>query len=646
MATFLRPEVIREAVGRLVASRAQRGFIDFLVLKRALKRAAADTVSFSLRDPHFTGAIVELAASMPTSADPTAEVAGLPLFFKVFGIAQPVSRKILTNGPADTLSGPAWRPVVRLEGQRPRRGGLQPGYEDHLTSLLLKQDGDKPLLSDAAIWFFRAADLDAEPTDATSRGEEFLPKLEKAFASAVGLTSAERSRLFSTGASQLNGKRKSEITDREPADPRDYLPLGSVAPDQESRAFADVARAFYREASATDTGLRLGESMALRFTAALLSKRFVILTGLAGSGKTKVAQALASWMSTTDTTSADVLAPGAVIESDRVRYEVMDSDRLSVQFRTADGGADSTQTALPRALIREWVECIRANGYSRDTSARDIREKNRETSAYSPQLNSFETHLKAAAFALIEASGGSGSKDLAYAIVPVGSDWTTRDPLLGYPDALSAGEYRPPTTGVLQFIVRAAADAENPYFLILDEMNLSHVERYFADFLSAMESGEEIPLYDGDERRSDGVPVPRKLLLPDNLFVIGTVNIDETTYLFSPKVLDRAHVIDFTVSKEDLDAFMQDPKPVNLDALAGGGTAFGRAFVAAASVRDLPLAELGSQNGEPVKDTLARVLGDFFVPLADYGTEFGFRTALEVSRFVYFHAKGECPYLS
>ena len=66
-------------------------------------------------------------------------------------------------------------------------------------------------------------------------------------------------------------------------------------------------------------------------------------------------------------------------------------------------------------------------------------------------------------------------------------------------------------------------------------MNLSHVERYFADFLSAIESGEEIPLYGKDET----------LELPSNLFIIGTVNVDETTYMFSPKVLDRANTIEF-----------------------------------------------------------------------------------------------------
>ena len=91
------------------------------------------------------------------------------------------------------------------------------------------------------------------------------------------------------------------------------------------------------------------------------------------------------------------------------------------------------------------------------------------------------------------------------------------------------------STPAYELIKNAEDDSENPYFLILDEMNLSHVERYFADFLSAIESGEEIPLYGNND----------KLTLPDNLFIIGTVNVDETTYMFSPKVLDRANTIEF-----------------------------------------------------------------------------------------------------
>ena len=108
---------------------------------------------------------------------------------------------------------------------------------------------------------------------------------------------------------------------------------------------------------------------------------------------------------------------------------------------------------------------------------------------------------------------------------------------------------------VLKFMITAANDPANPYALILDEMNLAHVERYFADALSGMESGQEcLPNLAVD---SEGVwrvkPGESRLVqLPSNLFVIGTVNVDETTYLFSPKVLDRANTFEFRVSTNAL----------------------------------------------------------------------------------------------
>jgi 5-methylcytosine-specific restriction endonuclease McrBC GTP-binding regulatory subunit McrB len=83
-------------------------------------------------------------------------------------------------------------------------------------------------------------------------------------------------------------------------------------------------------------------------------------------------------------------------------------------------------------------------------------------------------------------------------------------------------------------------------------MNLAHVEYYFADFLSVLESGrdeegftrEGIKLHNVDEIETNQ-KIPKEIKLPPNLYIIGTVNIDETTYMFSPKVLDRAFTIEF-----------------------------------------------------------------------------------------------------
>ena len=114
--------------------------------------------------------------------------------------------------------------------------------------------------------------------------------------------------------------------------------------------------------------------------------------------------------------------------------------------------------------------------------------------------------LMAKPFVILSGLAGSGKTQLALAFakclsenideqvcsVSIGADWTNREPLLGYPNALRSGEYVMPESGVLQLLIRASEDPSRPYFLILDEMNLSVVERYFADFLSVMESGENI----------------------------------------------------------------------------------------------------------------------------------------------------------
>jgi len=89
--------------------------------------------------------------------------------------------------------------------------------------------------------------------------------------------------------------------------------------------------------------------------------------------------------------------------------------------------------------------------------------------------------------------------------------------------------------------------------VILDEMNLAHVEYYFADLLSVIESGrggdgfskEPLRTSFAESLEDDDVP-PREIFLPPSLYIIGTVNMDETTHAFSPKVLDRAFTIELT----------------------------------------------------------------------------------------------------
>ncbi len=167
-----------------------------------------------------------------------------------------------------------------------------------------------------------------------------------------------------------------------------------------------------------------------------------------------------------------------------------------------------------------------------------------------------------------------------FQLVPIGPDWTSPKKLLGYRTPFGAERTRSDgsksnesyeITETLRIILRACnpKSTKVPHFLVFDEMNLSHVERYFAPFLSLMEAssiledGDNAPIVDRQslavitelldledkdtpEAESARLLVKNEqpLTLPPNLFYVGTVNVDETTYMFSPKVLDRAHVLE------------------------------------------------------------------------------------------------------
>lgn len=144
---------------------------------------------------------------------------------------------------------------------------------------------------------------------------------------------------------------------------------------------------------------------------------------------------------------------------------------------------------------------------------------------------------------------GAEAVDRHRAVVAVSPDWRDPSGLIGYFNALHSD----PTFQVepaLRLVLAAARYPDLPFFLVLDEMNLARVERYFAPFLSAMESGEELVLHAHDEAIND---VPPTVKWPRNLFIGGTVNMDETTHPFSDKVLDRAFTLEFW--DVDLEAF-------------------------------------------------------------------------------------------
>lgn len=258
----------------------------------------------------------------------------------------------------------------------------------------------------------------------------------------------------------------------------------------------------------------------------------------------------------------------------------------------------------------------------------------------SPYAARYITSLLAKPFVILAGNSGTGKTKIALdfaswlekktnsgitnsLIIPVGADWTDNTKILGYFNPLSndgTGEYV--KSDVLNFVETANANPQIPFFLILDEMNLSHVERYFSDFLSAMESRKPIPLY----KKPAGCECSAKELvaLPENLFVTGTVNIDETTYMFSPKVLDRANVIEFSPEKDDVLKIFTDEIDISQNSSAPGGTA--ESFVALSKkVRKFE----NKPNGE-TGELFKSIFGELYDILKPAGFEFAYRTTKEI----------------
>lgn len=375
-------------------------------------------------------------------------------------------------------------------------------------------------------------------------------------------------------------------------------------------------------ASLDACGLRLSEILTQRFIAALQAKPFVILTGLSGSGKTKLAEAFSSWI-TNDVGTQQVFTKNQKLSAKKASYIVRDISSANITVESEG----KSKAIIPLELIDFWTDVIINNNFDIDTPSQTIQdkvlEKHKDEMTYSKSHNSFHSILKSLALEKAALRGKVDTKSKSkkqVCMVSVGADWTNRESLLGYPNALDSESYVKPDSKILDLILSAQDDPLNPYFLILDEMNMSHVERYFADFLSAMESvNSTISLHSGDKEWGG---VPSQVTLPKNLFIIGTVNVDETTYMFSPKVLDRANVIEFRVTKDEMNDYLNSSINLDMKKLNGKGAHMAQDFVSIA------LGETEKVEG------LSDKLMPFFNNLQAVGAEFGYRSASEISRFI------------
>lgn len=190
-------------------------------------------------------------------------------------------------------------------------------------------------------------------------------------------------------------------------------------------------------------------------------------------------------------------------------------------------------------------------------------------------IENFYLGLKSKPFVILAGTSGTGKTRLVrlfaeaisaeYKLVSVRPDWSDSSDLFGHVDL----NQKFVEGSVIKFVKQAELNPSKPYFLCLDEMNLARVEYYMSDILSAIEtrrheSGmivtDPIDVNYGNDSAAAGRY--GKLILPGNLYIVGTVNMDETTFPFSKKVLDRANTIEFSyVDLLSLPSFSTETAP-------------------------------------------------------------------------------------
>jgi energy-coupling factor transporter ATP-binding protein EcfA2 len=142
----------------------------------------------------------------------------------------------------------------------------------------------------------------------------------------------------------------------------------------------------------------------------------------------------------------------------------------------------------------------------------------------------------------------AGEERKQFLFIPVRPSWNDDADLIGFYDAIHK-IYRPAETGLVDLLIQASLEdnKDKLYLICFDEMNLARVEHYFSQFLSILELSEDRYLTLYSEKLASEVynrhEYSPRVPIGNNVFFVGTVNIDESSFQFSDKVLDRANVI-------------------------------------------------------------------------------------------------------
>lgn len=414
----------------------------------------------------------------------------------------------------------------------------------------------------------------------------------------------------------------------------------------------------------------------------LKTKPFVILSGISGTGKTKLAQAVADWGGTgieearfADSGSgpADwrmkvfpyifkytrVVVPVAIAANHFGVPEHRNTPvSLSWAGTTSKGRLEYIEKRnlyyvyLNVGLVEAMQSAGVKNGDLLDVSiASAADQKVPWHVAFSP---------------VIEASATKQVVKKRWDLISVRPDWVDGKGLMGFFNPITEKYIATP---FVRRLVDAFADecdalqddqqAMKPHFVLLDEMNLARVEYYFADLLSVMESRRQkghqilqdsLHLHDGircvplgaleepempepcrgcpatpEAQRKcrlhpDGVAMlPPRMELPRNLFITGTVNVDETTHAFSPKVLDRANVLEF--------------HEVRLEEVASTASATSIPWEEAEGVFEL-VTPVSAVDFQQLDSTTRKHLLSLQSLLEAHHLHFGYRVAYEVARYI------------
>ena len=241
------------------------------------------------------------------------------------------------------------------------------------------------------------------------------------------------------------------------------------------------------------------------------------------------------------------------------KKEIID---ISIKISSVNGNDDSSNLK-ENSDINNIEDLAPVNGHE-DVIFNGFRNKliNDYRLTYNiKDLINFHNSIKTNIFTVLAGISGTGKSKIvtAYAdslgvkdsshfnMISVRPFWQDDSDLLGFVDSLT-NTYHPGDSMIVDTLIEASKNIDDLYIVVLDEMNLARVEHYFSQFLSVLEKDakdRKLTLYNKEleNKLYNSHLYPSEILITENVRFVGTMNIDETTYQVSDKVLDRANVI-------------------------------------------------------------------------------------------------------